>query len=76
MGIILILIILFALCFYGQNRYYEKKVTKIVQESMKQPEKKQEINEEEKEKQEKIQTAFKNLMGYDENVAFRKRGEE
>lgn len=76
MGIILILLIIFGLCFYGQNRYYEKKVTKIMKENMKQPEKKQEISEEEKEKREKIQKAFESLMGYDEKVAFKRRGDE
>lgn len=73
MGIILILLIIFGLCFYGQNRYYEKKVTKIVKENMKKPEKQ---TDEQKEKQEKIQKAFESLMGYDEKVAFKRRGDE
>ena len=76
MGIILILLIIFGLCFYGQNRYYEKKVQKIVKENMKKPEKKQELTKEEKEKREKIQKSFENLMNYDEKVAFKRRGDE
>lgn len=76
MGIILILLIIFALCFYTQNRYYEKKVTEIMKDNMKQPKQKEKVTKEEKEKHEKIQKAFENLMGYDENIAFKRRGDE
>ena len=43
---------------------------------MKKPEKKQELTKEEKEKREKIQKSFENLMNYDEKVAFKRRGDE